>query len=51
MKVSDIIVYNMKIMWRDFLKIRSSIFRDIRKRAKSPNFEWSWTYTDGEKTG
>ena len=29
MKVSDIIIYIMKIMWRDFKKIRSSRFRDI----------------------
>ena len=51
MKVSDIIIYIMKIMWRDFKKIRSSRFRDIQKSAKSPNFEWSCTYTGGEKTG
>ena len=29
MKVSDIIIYIMKIMWRDVKKIRSSRFRDI----------------------
>ena len=41
----------MKIMWRDFKKIRSSRFRDIQKSAKSPNFQWNCTYTGGEKTG
>ena len=51
MKVSDLIIYIMKIMWRDFKKIRSSRFRDIQKSVKSPNFEWSRTYTGGEKTG
>ena len=51
MKVSDIIIYIMKIMWRDFKQIRSSRFRDIQKSAnKSPNFEWRCTYTGGEKT-
>ena len=34
-----------------FKKIRSSRFRDIQKSAKSPNLEWSCTYTGGEKTG
>ena len=43
MTVSDIIIYIMKIMWRDFNKIRSIRFRDIQKSAKSPNFEWSCT--------
>ena len=33
MKVSDIIIYMMKIMWRDLKKIRSSRFRDIKKKA------------------
>ena len=33
MKVSDIIIYIMKIMWRDFKKIRSSRFRDIRQKS------------------
>ena len=51
MKVSDIVIYIAKIMWRDFKKIRSSRFRDIPKRAKSPNFERSCTYTGGEKMG
>ena len=51
MKVSDIIIYIMKIMWRDFKKIRSSRFGDIQESAKSPNSEWSCTYTGGEKTG
>ena len=31
MKVSDIIIYIAKIMWRDFKKIRSSRFRGIEK--------------------
>ena len=39
MKVSDIFVYIMKIMWRDFKKIRSSRFRDIQKKRYKPNFE------------
>ena len=39
MKVSDIIIYTMKIMWRDFKKIRSGRFRDVQKTAKSLNFE------------
>ena len=34
-------------MWRDLKKGGSS----IQKSAKSPNFEWSYTYTGGEKTG
>ena len=51
MKVSDIIIYIMKIVWRDFKKIRLRRFRDIQKSAKSPNFKWSCTYTGGEKTG
>ena len=51
MKVSDIIIYIMEIMWRDLKKIRSSRFRDIQKSAKSPNFEWSCTWTGGEKVG
>ena len=56
MKVSDIFIiihyeYIMKIMWRDFKKICSSRFRDIQESAKSPNSEWSCTYTGGEKTG
>ena len=29
----------MKIMWRDFKKIRSSRFGDIQESAKSPNHE------------
>ena len=29
MKVLDIIIYIMKIMWRDFKKIRSSRFREV----------------------
>ena len=49
MKVSDIIIYIMKILWRDLQKIRLSRFRDIQKSAKSPNFERSCTYTGGEK--
>ena len=51
MKVSDSFIYIMKIMWRDFTKIRSSRFGDIQEGAKSPNSEWSYTYTGGEKTG
>ena len=51
MKVTDIFIYIMKIMWRDFKKIRSSRFGDIQESAKSPNSEWSYTYTGGEKTG
>ena len=41
----------MKIMWRDLKKNRSGSFRDIQKRAKGPNFEWSCNYTGSEKTG
>ena len=51
MTVSDIFIYIMKIMWRDSEKIRSSRFGDIQESAKSPNSEWSFTYTDGEKMG
>ena len=51
MKILDIIMYIMKIMWREFKKILSSRFRDIKKSAKSPNFELSCTKTGGEKTG
>ena len=51
MKVSDIFIYIMKIVWRDFKKIRWSRFGDIQESAKSPNSEWSCTYTGGEKTG
>ena len=51
MKVSDIIIYIMKTKWKDFKKIRWSRFRDIQKSAKRPKFEWSCTYTGGEKTG
>ena len=36
MEVSDIIIYIMKIMWRDLKKIRWSRLRDIQKSAKSP---------------
>ena len=51
MKVSDIIIYIMKIMWRDFKKIRSSRFREVqilsevalvqvvRKRVSFQDFE------------
>ena len=45
------IIYIMKIIWRDFKKIRSSRFGDIQESAKSLNSEWSCTYTGGEKTG
>ena len=34
MKVSDIVIYIMTIIWRDFKKIRSSRFRDIQKKLK-----------------
>ena len=34
MKVSDIIIYIVKIKWRDFKKIRLSRFRDIQKALK-----------------
>ena len=51
MEVSDFLIYIMKIMWRDLKKICSSRLRDAQKSAKSPNFEWSCTYTGGEKTG
>ena len=34
MKVSDLIIYIMKIMRRDFKKIRSSRFRDMQKKLK-----------------
>ena len=34
MKFSDIIINIMKIMWRDFKNIRSSRFRDIKKKKK-----------------
>ena len=51
MKDSDIIIYIMKSMWRDFLKNCSSRLRDIQKSAKSPNFEWSCPYAVGKKTG
>ena len=51
MKVSDIFMYIMKIMWRDLKKVRSRRFGDIQESAKSPNSEWSCTYTGAEKTG
>ena len=51
MKVSDTIIYIMKIMWRDLKKIHSSRFKEIQKSDESPNFEWSSTKTGGEKTG
>ena len=34
MNVSDLIIYIMKIIWKDFKKIRSSRFRDIQKALK-----------------
>ena len=34
MKVSNFIIYIMKIMWRDFKKIRSGRFGDIQESAK-----------------
>ena len=33
MKILDIIMY-VKIMWKEFKKIRSSRFRDIKKALK-----------------
>ena len=33
MKVSDVIIYIMKIMWKDLKKIRSSRFRNKKKTA------------------
>ena len=51
MKVSDTFIYIMKIMWRDLKKNRLSRFGDIQESTKSPNSEWSCTYTGGEKTG
>ena len=51
MKVPDIFIYIMKIMWRDFKNIRLSRFRDKQESAKSTNSEWSCTYTGGEKMG
>ena len=41
MKVSDIIIYIMKIMWRDLKKFLR-VVSDIQKTVKSPNFEWSY---------
>ena len=38
-------------MWRDFKKNCSSHFGDIQESPKSPNSEWSYTYTGGEKAG
>ena len=51
MKVSYLLICIIRIMWRDLKKNCLSRFRDMQKRAKSPNFEWSCTYTVGEKTG
>ena len=51
MKVSYVLLCIIKIMWRELKKNCLSRFRDMQKRAKSPNFEWSCTYTVGEKTG
>ena len=34
MKVSDVIIYIMKIMWRDFKKLRLSRFRDKQKKPQ-----------------
>ena len=49
MKVSDIIIYIMKIMWRDLKKKSFESFQRYKKSAKSPNSEWS--KTGGEKMG
>ena len=52
MKVLVIIMYIIWILGEEnFKKIRLSRFRVIQKSAKSPNFEWSCTWTGGEKTG
>ena len=40
MKVSDIIIYIMEIMWSSVKRNPSSRFRDIQKRAKSKNLEF-----------
>ena len=34
MRILDLIIYIVKIMWRDFKKIRSSRFRDMQKKLK-----------------
>ena len=48
-------VYALYTLWRLYeeikKKIRLSRFRDTQKSAKSPNFEWSCSYTGGGKTG
>jgi len=41
MKVPDIITYIMKIMGFGFKKIRSTSFRDVQKKAKSQDLEYS----------
>ena len=50
MKVSDIIIHIIKIMWRDLKKIRLSRFRDMQKSAKSKKF-WMKLHLGCEKTG
>ena len=39
MKVSDIIIYIIKIMWRGLKRILLSHFRDTQKSAKGQNLE------------
>ena len=39
MKVWDVITYIMKIIGFDFKRIRSSSFRDKKKRAESQDLE------------
>jgi len=41
----------MKNMGFDFKRIRSSSFRDIQKRAKSQDLEYSCTKTGVDKAG
>ena len=43
MKVSDSIIYIMKITWRGLKVILSSRFRDNAESAKSQNLEQSCT--------
>ena len=44
-------IYTLWSLCEEIIKIRSSCFRDIQKSAKSPNVDWSGTYTGSEKTG
>ena len=49
-KVLDIIVYIVKIMWWGLKRIQSGRSRDIQNRAKIQNLEWSCSKTGVEKT-